>query len=359
MATNYIQTTLFMLNRPEPIRQASILMVLASGVGSGASLLDGLKAHADESRSPWADQVHSLRALLEQGLPLSAALAGTQGLLPETTRTSIRIGEETGTLREVLLDESARLAGITQPSQTVGFDPANTMLWLVILGNVMISLVSFIMIFIIPKFKKIFEDFDVELPPLTQSLIGGSDFLIGYWYLFMLPAMSTIFGGAAFVIWALIKKTRYGHIVYSEHWPRFWVPDLLRYLSIASAASRPFSVVVETMVKEMRPGRAAQTLRSLLHRVTAGTDILSGMHADGLISVREHSFLEASARSGHLDWGLQYLGRTLDRDRFRWLRRLANCFQPVVILGTGLVVMFVVVALFMPLIGLTEELAVW
>ena len=348
-----------MLNRPEPIRQASILMVLASGVGSGSTLLDGLKAHADESRSPWADQVHSLRVLLEQGLPLSAALAGTQGLLPEATRTSIRIGEETGTLREVLLDEAARLASATQPPQTVGFDPANSVLWLVILGNVMIGLVSFLMVFIIPKFKQIFADFDVELPPLTQSLIAGSEFLISYWYLFMLPMMSTVFGGAALVIWALFQKTRSGHIVYSEHWARFWVPDLLRYLSLASVAGRPCGVVLETMVKEMRPGRAAQAFRSLLHRVSAGSDILVGMHADGLITAREQSFLEASGRSGHLDWGLQHLGRTLDRDRFRWFRRMANCFQPVVIIGMGLVVMFVVVALFMPLIGLTESLATW
>lgn len=359
MSTNYVQTALFVLNRPEPIRQASLLMVLASGVGSNSALMDGLRAHADESGSPWADQVISLRALLERGLPLSAALTGVHGLLPERTRTAIRIAEDSGTMREVLLDEATRLSSMGQQSQSIGFDPANTLLWFVIVGNIMASLLCFLMIYIIPKFKRIFEDFDVELPPLTVSLIDASDFLSNYWYLFLLPVMSSIVGGTVAIVWVTIQKTRYGHLVGSEHWPRYWVPDLLRYLCFSSVAGLPFGNVLETLQQQMRPGRAVRTVSTLRHRVESGTDILEGMAAVRLITTREQAFLEAANRSGHLDWGLLHLGRAIERAQFRWVTMIAQCFQPLMIIGVGAVVLYVVVALFMPLIGLTEELSHW
>ena len=166
MPSTQLQTALFMLNRPEPIRQASLLMVLASGVGHGDTLLEGLAAHANECRSPWADRVHSLRLLLEQGLPLSAALAANPNLLPEHAVHAIRVGETTGTLREVLQDEASRLTLSLNNTPSPGIDPANALLWLNTVGVILLCIVSFLMMFIIPKFKRIFEDFGTELPQI-------------------------------------------------------------------------------------------------------------------------------------------------------------------------------------------------
>ncbi|MGB4737730.1 MAG: type II secretion system F family protein, partial [Fuerstiella sp.] len=98
-----------MLNRPEPIRQASLLMVLATGIGQASTLLNGLKALAAESGAPWSTRVMQLAALLEQGQTLSQALSAVQGLLPEPTLIAIRVGEETGTLRQVLAAEAQGL----------------------------------------------------------------------------------------------------------------------------------------------------------------------------------------------------------------------------------------------------------
>ena len=73
MSGSYLQTLLFTLNRPEPLRQASLLMVLASSVGDGETLTEALRAHAADCGSPWVDRILTLRLMLEQGQKLSTA----------------------------------------------------------------------------------------------------------------------------------------------------------------------------------------------------------------------------------------------------------------------------------------------
>ncbi len=75
VAMTFIQMWLFMTNRSEPLRQASLLMLLAGGVGHGDTLLQSLRAHEQESKSIWANKVGQLRMLLEQGHSLSGALS--------------------------------------------------------------------------------------------------------------------------------------------------------------------------------------------------------------------------------------------------------------------------------------------
>ena len=93
---NYVQMWLFVTNQSEPLRQSSLLMLLAGGVGHGDSLLHGLKAHEAESKGTWGSKVGQLRLLMEQGHSLSSALSVVRDLLPDQTISAIRIAEGTG-----------------------------------------------------------------------------------------------------------------------------------------------------------------------------------------------------------------------------------------------------------------------
>ena len=357
MKSPYIQTALFVMNRPEPIRQTSLLMVLASGVGNGDALIDGLQAHAHSCRSPWADQVMSLRLLLEQGLTLSSALSGFSGMLPEQTLHAIRVGEATGTLREVLFDEAARLADPGNDEAPIGLNFSGTLLWFNVIGVTMAFVVTFVMVFIIPKFKKIFEDFDTELPQLTQSVIGISDLAVSNALLLLPPLLGTLIGGSVLAVWASYQSVSKGRTILLEHWPSFWVPDLLRVLSLAAASGHSFGVALHAIQQELRPGWAARVFSSLRHKIESGEDCIQSMNRLGLLNVREAAFLQASQRNGHLDWGFRHLAREVERTRNRWARRLLAMLEPAMILLIGVVVMAVVVGLFLPIIKLINDLS--
>ena len=357
MTGGNLQALLFLLNRPEPIRQSSLLMVLATGLGDSTSLLSGLKALAMESSSPWSDKINQLRYLIEQGQTLSEALTSATGLVPEATLLAIRVGEQTGTLRQVLAEEARQLM-----NQSASCSPAQpmfstTLAWLLTVGMIALSLVSFIMIFIVPKYKKIFADFGVELPPLTVTLIGASDFGMKYGLLTVLPMMSCMLAASAYLVWAQLQRLSSGRIVFSEHVPRFWTPIMLRLLSITVAAGESLNDAVHAMHTQLRPGKAGARLSAVRQEINAGNDCWISLQNNGFLRRRDVAFLESAAKTHHLDWGLIHLARTIDRRRDRWAQRLITFIQPLVVLLMGLVVAFVCVALFLPLIKLLNDLS--
>ena len=352
-----LQATLFLLNRPEPIRQTSLLMVLATGLGDAATMIAGLRSLSMESSAPWSSRIFHLQTLLEQGQSLSEALTSVSGLLPEESLVAIRIGEETNTLKQVLAEEAHRLMRLSDNASPIQASLPATFAWFVVVGNVAISVVGFIMMFIIPKFKKIFQDFGTDLPALTEMLISVSDWMLSYWYLVILPAL-TVFGFSAFyLVYWRIQNLSKGRMLLAEHFPRYWSPLILRMLSITVVAGRSLNDSLHSILRELRPGMAATKLSSVRMRVNAGTDCWEALQQEGFLRSREVAFLKSAKRTNHLDWGLIHLSRTLQRSRMKWSQIAVSLLQPTAILFSGVIVAFICVGLFLPLIKLINDLS--
>lgn len=356
MDGGHLQAMLFIMNRPEPIRQSALLMVLATGIGDASTLISGLKSLSAESNPPWGNKIAHLLSLLEQGQRLSEALTTVTELLPEHTLIAIRVGEETGTLRQVLSEEAHRLMKSTDGGSPVRPTLGSTLVWLLVVGMLLLSVVSYLMFFIIPKYKKIFADFGVDLPEATEKLITISDSFVGLWMIGPLPVVGVVvFLAFHFIYWRW-KWLKTGRVLFAEHVPRFWTPLILRMLSLTAATRHTFGETIHSVLKELRPGKAATRLSSVRMRVSAGEDILDAMETEGFLRKREVAFLKSATRTQHVDWGLLHVSRTLERRRSRWSQMLPTVIQPVVVVVAGAVIGFVAIAMFLPLIKLVNDL---
>ena len=219
MAGGYLQGVLYLMNRPEPIRQSGLLMVLATGMDDAASLMHSLQALAMESNGAWSDRIQQLRVLLEQGRTLSEALSTMDGLLPDPTVVAVRVGEETGTLKQVLAEEAHRLMSAPMNASPVHSSTGATAAWIVGVFFMTQILVSFIMVFIIPKFQKIFQDFGTELPDITNDLISMSDWALKYWFLLMLPLLLRVQYAPLAIKTQLFSKTILFSFPNGLRWP--------------------------------------------------------------------------------------------------------------------------------------------
>lgn len=353
---NYVQMWLFMTNQSEPLRQSSLLMLLAGGIGHGETLLYGLKAHESESNGKWAAKVGQLRLLMEQGYSLSNALSIVQELLPEQTISAIRIAESTGTLPDVLVDEARRIGQSIQSHRSSGINPESLFLLVTAIVTVMITVVSFIMIFIIPKFKEIFIGFGVELPGATMLLIYVSDYFMSYWYILVLPSLAFVFFGFWWMFVSTRQRFKHGYHRFMESWPRYWVPGILRQLSLSAATGQPLGSALDFVMMDLPSGKAARKVSELRHRVLGGEDTVTALAAVGLVKQREAVFLQSSLQTRHLDWGLRHLAESIERRRSAFIRRIPQVVGPLLILTLGFVVMFVCVSLFIPMIKLINDL---
>lgn len=353
----FIQMWLFMSNRSEPLRQASLLMLLAGGVGHGDTLLQALRAHEQESKSIWAGKIGQLRMLLEQGHSLSGALSMISELLPDQTVTAIRVAEGTGALADVLMDEARRLHEQTRSKSVSTGTLEQDLLWAAALLTVASAIVFFLIVFIVPKFKEIFIGFGVELPPSTITVIEVSDFAFSYWYLFIVPVTATVIAFFWLVYSSLWKKLTHGYPRFAGLWPRYWLPGVLRTLSLSAACGQPLGRALDCVMQDLPPGRSATVVSALRHRVHGGEDAIAAMQSVGLLRASEAAFLHSSMRTHHLDWGLRHLADAVERRRRKLFRRLSQLIGPGVILIVGVIVMFLARGFFEPLITLLNDLS--
>lgn len=356
MSGSHLQTVLFSLNRPEPVRQASLLMLLASSIGDGESLTEALRTHAGDCGSPWADRVQALRLLLEQGQTLSSALSSSAGLLPDSTLIAIRVAEQNGTLRNVLVDEAERLVNASARGGATGQNPLGLLIWMAAVVSVAACILMFMMVFIIPKFKHLFESFDLEIPGPTRQLIAFADQAAWSWPLLVLPAVTCCLLVIGVAVWAGLLKLTRGLLPFCQHWPRYWMPDVLRMLSFTVASGAPLSGTLHCLSREMHPGRAAESFSRLRTLVDEGTDCVTAMRDLRLLSRKEAAFLQSAERTHHLDWAFQHLSRAIGRTRTRYLDRMVALSQPLFIAVIGVVIGMVVISLFYPLIALLTSL---
>lgn len=354
---SYVQRWLFLTHKAEPLRQTSLLMLLAGSLGHGDSLLQGLRAYESENDGEWAGKIALLRTLLETGHPLSTAVTMVGELLPEQTVTAIRIGEKTGCLPAVLLDEAKRVSEDIPQDQGTGISFESLLLWGAMLGSVLVSLVSFLMIFIVPKMKEIFLGFGTELPGPMVLLISISDLLSRHAYVYALPAVALCVYGSRLLYKGSRKRLICGYYSFEQFFPRLWVPGLLRMMSLSVATEQPISIALDATMQDMPEGRAAEKFSALRHRIHQGEDPVVALGQTNLLSQREMLFLHSALRSHHLDWALRHLASEMDRRRNRWRRLIPEMIGPVAVVAVGVIVLFICIAFFTPMIQLLNQLS--
>src|ERR1700722_201735 len=116
---------------------------------------------------------------VESGCTLSEAFAKHPKCFDRLYVNMVRAGEAGGALEVIL----RRLAEFKEKSMSLARKIKGAMIYPIAIVSVAVAILTFIMIFIIPKFEKIFKDFGIKLPMITQILIDMSRKFVIYWYI--------------------------------------------------------------------------------------------------------------------------------------------------------------------------------
>src|SRR5438874_7604639 len=132
---------------------------------------------------------------VESGSTLSEAFGKHPKCFDRLYVNMVKAGEAGGALEVIL----KRLADFKEKAQSLKRKITGAMVYPCVVISVAVGILSFIMIFIIPKFEKIFKEFEMKLPWATEALMATSKWFAEYWY--TLPLFPLGF-------WLLIKLIR-------------------------------------------------------------------------------------------------------------------------------------------------------
>lgn len=342
----------FAADRARASRRGALLWILVVAVEKQLPLIPVLEAYAQDAGPKWGSYALRLVAALRSGLSVPDALRNVPGAVPQNAVLAAQIGAETGTLGPALraaAESHSRRQDATIPTLH-GF-----LGYVIALVGIGLTVTMFIMYWIIPKFKKIFDDFETELPYLTRLLLSAVDTLINYFYL--VPLLALVIAVAGYVLYQA-NRADSDRVVWLGQWfPSRWFPDIERSLAVVVDAGRPIDSALATLVAH-HPSEAIRTVMNQVQReVNAGNPLWGSLAEKGIIRRADASVLVAAERAGNLPWALRSVADNTERNVIYRTRVWYEFLQPAFVVVVGAIVGTIVLAYFMPLLKLIGDLA--
>jgi type II secretory pathway component PulF len=218
----------------------------------------------------------------------------------------------------------------------------------------MMIVLNFVVIFIVPKFEKIFLDFKMKLPAETEMMIFGSRWLGKYWYI-------PVFAGVLLIVAAnllvLSSRFRWYFPFVGGFYRQHARGHFLHVLGLMMETGRPLPQILGCLVESrFLPTAIADRVHSLMYQVQQGEPFADSLVRCGLAAKHQYALIVSAQKAQNLPWALQSLGDSLIRRSAQMSHRISMIVFPILVLACAGLVAFVAIALFSPMIELLEGL---
>jgi len=337
---------------PVQLFSQELLVLLAAGL----TLVEALETLAQkEKRAEWRAVLAAVLGLLRQGHPLSAALEQAPAAFPPLYVATVRAAERTSDLVPAL----SRYVAYQTQLEAIRRRVANAAIYPALLIGVGGLVTLFLMLYVVPRFGKIYQERSTDLPLFSQLLI----------------AWGQLVQGNAIVVLGVITATVVAAILALRQPPvraalgdALWrVPALGERLKVYQLAR--FYRTTGMLLKGGMPlvgalGMAAELLHPVLRErlvaasraISEGHPVSESLDANGLATPVALRMLTVGDRSGSMGEMMERIAGFHDEELARWVDWFTRLFEPVLMALIGLVIGAIVILMYMPIFELAGNL---
>ncbi|HTL30218.1 MAG TPA: type II secretion system F family protein [Tepidisphaeraceae bacterium] len=296
---------------------------------------------------------------VEGGGTLSDAMANYPKAFDKLYVNMINAGEAGGVLDIIL----SRLADFMEKAAKLKKKVIGAMIYPAVVISIAIGIVSMIMVFVIPKFETIFRDFKTELPGVTKLLLAISRWFAqdyGWAYVLFSPIAIVLLikliriseGGKYFVDMVKLKIPILGAILGKTAIARF-----TRTLGTLISAGVPIldaiNITKETCGNEVY----SRALGKVHDAIREGESMADPLRATKVCDAIVVNMVDVGEETGDLDKMLIKIADNYDNDVDVLVGSLISILEPVMVVILGVIVGFIVIALFAPMISLIQSVS--
>jgi general secretion pathway protein F len=328
---------------------------LATLLQAGLPLDRGMTIMIDLTR-PGAVRtlIEGLRDAVRGGATLADAVQAQSGLFPNYYVGMVRAGEAGGTLEAVL----ARLAETLERAQALRENVSSALRYPALVVIMAIVSVFVLMTLVIPEFRPLFEEGGAELPVLTRVVIGLSDLVAAFWWLFVLVALALVLGvrqhnrsPAGRLRWDrwVIGTPLFGDLIVKIEVARF-SRTLGTLLANGVSVLNALAMTVETL-----DNRAVAEVIARAHgRLAKGEGLADPLRESGIFPGLALQLIRVGEESGQLDQMLLRIAEIYDVEVQRAIQRMLSLLVPIVTLGLGALIAVIIGAMMSAILSAYE-----
>lgn len=317
---------------------------------AGVPLLDSLKDIRDSLEySHFTDILQTIIDDIEGGKTLSLAMAEHKHIFDNVYVTLIRIGEEAGVLSRVLKE----LGETLRWQDELAAHSKKIMIYPGIVTVVVLSVVTFLMIYLMPQLLPFIKAMGTEIPMHTKILIGVSEVFVNYWYLIF---------GAPFLLYGVLKlliaKNPDVHMFVDSLKLKIWLfgPLSLKiklarfsnYFAMMYGAGITVLDALKISEGMMNNVRLEEAVRQVRGKISEGMQISESFESTGVFPSMIVRMIKIGEDTGAMDNALLNVSYFFDREVRESIDKIEPAMMPALTIILGGIMMWIMLSVLGP-----------
>jgi type IV pilus assembly protein PilC len=331
---------------------------LATMVSSGMTILRSLYVLEGQTESkPLKETLTQVRKDVEAGLPFSDALERSGKVFGPLYVAMVRAGETGGVLESALVRTAEQL----EADDSLRRQVKSAMVYPGVIVTFALLVLTAMVVFLVPIFAGIFDTFGGELPLITKITVGISDAITSRWYLFIAGITGAVVG---FRKWKGSDRGRQQWDTLRLKFP-FKIGDIVqkvalarwsRTLSALTTAGVPLMQALEITGKTAGNWQVEKAMNDVISSVRRGGTIAAPLKESPVFPGMVTHMIGVGEETGALDTMLDKVADFYEDQVAAAVKALTSILEPIMIVLVGGIVGFIVIAMYMPLFKVYDQI---
>lgn len=334
------------------------LTQLGTYIKSGIPLADSVRILAKQTKKKaMKKSFNQLVYQLLKGESLSDAMAMQDKVYPKLLINMVKTSELTGDLPSILDDMSEYYTSMDQTKKQM----KSAMTYPVVVLTIAFGVLIFMLTYLVPQFTSLFADNGAELPALTKTIVGISDFLQQNWYWVILGVVGVVVG--FIVIIKKVQKVRESFQVFLMHVPV--VKDIIIYNEIANFTKTFASLLnhgvfitdsMEILSKITDNEVYKRIINNTLENLGKGESISSAFRGQWAIPVVAYEMIVTGESTGQLGTMMEKVAAHFQMLHKNVIDQMKSLIEPILICFLAVVVGIILVSIIQPMFSIYGQI---
>lgn len=293
---------------------------------------------------------------LQKGLSLSQALERQGRVFPSLFINMVKVGEISGNLDMIMKN----MATHYENEYDIETKVKNALTYPLILIFVSITVITFLLIYVLPTFVSIFNDNNSILPMPTRILLKTSNVITDYWYRILILLISILVGLIVFNKSKKGRKFFHNLILNVPGFKNIYIKVLsARFagtMSILLSSGIPLLEALDMAGQVVRNEVISSKVHLAKNNISKGIHISAALEELKIFPPMVHSMVKIGEESGSLDHILNTLSDFYNREVKGSIERMTTLLEPILIIIMAVIVGFIVIAIALPMFDLINTM---
>ena len=337
-----------------PRHTTALLRQLSTMASAGIPLVEALEMIAhEEKHAGLRRMIGTLRHHVAAGMPLSAALAEQPRHFSELTCGLVRAGEQSGEL-ETLLE---RIASDAERSESIRRRLRRAMLYPVIVLCIALGVTAALLMFVVPRFERLFDGFGAQLPLFTRQVIAASEWLRhGGWI-----GIAATIGALVMAMTAVPRFPSLQHLrdrlalqlpLVGALIDGVMIARFTRTLAVMLHADIPLAEALPTIARTLGSTVYRNAVNQMAGHLRDGRPLAFAVGSVGRFPASTAQMIATGEASGRLETMLQRIAERHEMQVTQGIDGLGTALEPIIMSVLGLLVGGLVLAMYLPVFQL-------